>query len=159
MRVTAKSDYALRALVELAAAQRDSADGDARDAPISAEELGRLQDIPHGFLQAILADEVNAFHFDLVVDGAEDRAPLHDTQPLVAQPPFACALGQHALIDCEGDCIRHLPQQCSLDPFPWRHASLSWYGLGSRFDRQGRDPGPSCPAWRAPGASRKGAKL
>jgi Rrf2 family protein len=48
MRVSAKSDYALRALIELAARQ----DGGA----VSAEELGRLQDIPHGFLQAILAD-------------------------------------------------------------------------------------------------------
>ncbi len=48
MRVSAKSDYALRALIEIAA--RD--DG----GPVSAEELGRLQDIPHGFLQAILAD-------------------------------------------------------------------------------------------------------
>ena len=48
MRVTAKSDYALRALIEIS--RRD--DG----APVSAEELGRLQDIPHGFLQAILAD-------------------------------------------------------------------------------------------------------
>ncbi len=48
MRVSAKSDYALRALIEMAG--RD--DG----TPISAEELGRLQDIPHGFLQAILAD-------------------------------------------------------------------------------------------------------
>lgn len=48
MRVSAKSDYALRALIELA--MRD--DGSA----VSAEELGRLQDIPHGFLQAILAD-------------------------------------------------------------------------------------------------------
>lgn len=48
MRVTAKSDYALRALIEIA--RRN--DG----APVSAEELGRLQDIPHGFLQAILAD-------------------------------------------------------------------------------------------------------
>lgn len=48
MRVTAKSDYALRALIEIA--RRD--DG----GPVSAEELGRLQDIPHGFLQAILAD-------------------------------------------------------------------------------------------------------
>ena len=47
MRVSAKSDYALRALIEMAAAT---------DAPVSAEELGRLQDIPHGFLQAILAD-------------------------------------------------------------------------------------------------------
>lgn len=56
MRVTAKSDYALRALVELAAAQRENTDGDLRDTPISAEELGRLQDIPHGFLQAILSD-------------------------------------------------------------------------------------------------------
>lgn len=48
MRVSAKSDYALRALIELAVRP----DG----APVSAEELGRLQDIPHGFLQAILAD-------------------------------------------------------------------------------------------------------
>jgi Rrf2 family protein len=48
MRVSAKSDYALRALIEMAG--RD--DG----TPVSAEELGRLQDIPHGFLQAILAD-------------------------------------------------------------------------------------------------------
>ena len=48
MRVSAKSDYALRALIELAVRP----DGD----PVSAEELGRLQEIPHGFLQAILAD-------------------------------------------------------------------------------------------------------
>jgi Rrf2 family protein len=48
MRVSAKSDYALRALIEIST--RD--DGTA----ISAEEIGRLQDIPHGFLQAILAD-------------------------------------------------------------------------------------------------------
>lgn len=48
MRVSAKSDYALRALIEIAR----SADARA----ISAEELGRLQDVPHGFLQAILAD-------------------------------------------------------------------------------------------------------
>ena len=48
MRVSAKSDYALRALIEIA----NREDGLA----ISAEELGRLQDIPHGFLQAILAD-------------------------------------------------------------------------------------------------------
>ena len=48
MRVTAKSDYALRALIEIAR-RSDSA-------PVSAEELGKLQAIPHGFLQAILAD-------------------------------------------------------------------------------------------------------
>jgi Rrf2 family protein len=48
MRVSAKADYALRALIEIA--NRD--DG----LPVSAEELGRLQEIPHGFLQAILAD-------------------------------------------------------------------------------------------------------
>lgn len=48
MRVSAKSDYALRALIELATRK----DGE----PVSAEELGRLQEIPHGFLQAILAD-------------------------------------------------------------------------------------------------------
>ena len=48
MRVSAKSDYALRALIEMAR----STDG----RPVSAEELGRRQEIPHGFLQAILAD-------------------------------------------------------------------------------------------------------
>ena len=48
MRVSAKADYALRALIEIA---RQS-DGGA----VSAEELGRRQEIPHGFLQAILAD-------------------------------------------------------------------------------------------------------
>jgi Rrf2 family protein len=48
MRVSAKSDYALRALVEIAA----RTDGVA----VSAEEIGRLQEIPHGFLQGILAD-------------------------------------------------------------------------------------------------------
>ena len=56
MRVTAKSDYALRALVELAAAQSENPGLDPRENPVSAEELGRLQDIPHGFLQAILSD-------------------------------------------------------------------------------------------------------
>lgn len=48
MRVSAKSDYALRALIEMSSRE----DGKA----VSAEELGRLQEIPHGFLQAILAD-------------------------------------------------------------------------------------------------------
>jgi Rrf2 family protein len=48
MRVSAKSDYALRALIELAL----RSDGTA----VSAEELGRSQDIPRVFLQAILAD-------------------------------------------------------------------------------------------------------
>jgi Rrf2 family protein len=48
VRVSAKSDYALRALIEMAAREDSRA--------VSAEELGRLQEIPHGFLQAILAD-------------------------------------------------------------------------------------------------------
>ncbi len=48
MRVSTKSDYALRALIEIAVAQQDG--------PISADELGRRQEIPRGFLQAILAD-------------------------------------------------------------------------------------------------------
>ena len=48
MRVSAKSDYALRALIEISTRPSGAA--------VSAEELGRLQDIPHGFLQAILAD-------------------------------------------------------------------------------------------------------
>jgi Rrf2 family protein len=50
--VSAKSDYALRALIELARASGDVA----QPQPVSADELGRLQHIPAGFLQAILAD-------------------------------------------------------------------------------------------------------
>jgi Rrf2 family protein len=48
MRVSAKADYALRALIEIA--------GRSDAKPVSAEELGKAQEIPHGFLQAILAD-------------------------------------------------------------------------------------------------------
>lgn len=48
MRVSAKSDYALRALIEIA---RRGEEG-----PVSAEEIGKCQEIPHGFLQSILAD-------------------------------------------------------------------------------------------------------
>lgn len=48
MRVSTKSDYALRALIELAAEPADRA--------ITADELGRRQEIPHGFLQTILGD-------------------------------------------------------------------------------------------------------
>ena len=48
MRVSAKADYALRALIEIASRTDGS--------PVSAEQLGRAQNIPHGFLQAILAD-------------------------------------------------------------------------------------------------------
>jgi Rrf2 family protein len=52
VRVSAKSDYALRALIELGL----RAQGANPREPVSADELGRLQEIPAGFLQAILAD-------------------------------------------------------------------------------------------------------
>lgn len=48
MRVSTKADYALRALIEIASRETTTA--------VSAEEIGRVQDIPHGFLQAIMAD-------------------------------------------------------------------------------------------------------
>lgn len=48
MRVSAKADYALRALIEMASSEGAQ--------PVSAEALGKRQSIPHGFLQAILAD-------------------------------------------------------------------------------------------------------
>lgn len=48
MRVSAKSDYALRALIEMASREHR--------APVTAEELGRRQDVPQNFLQTILAD-------------------------------------------------------------------------------------------------------
>jgi Rrf2 family protein len=46
MRVSTKSDYALRALIEISG----------HDGVVSAEQVGASQDIPRGFLQAILAD-------------------------------------------------------------------------------------------------------
>ncbi len=46
MRVSAKTDYALRALIELAKA----------GTVLRAEHLGTVQEIPKGFLQGILAD-------------------------------------------------------------------------------------------------------
>ena len=46
VRVSTKSDYALRALIEITR----------RDDVVSAEQVGASQDIPHGFLQSILAD-------------------------------------------------------------------------------------------------------
>jgi Rrf2 family protein len=50
VRVSAKVDYAVRAAVELAAAQR----GDQPDKPVKAEALARAQDIPLKFLENIL---------------------------------------------------------------------------------------------------------
>ena len=50
MRVSAKSDYALRALIEITRRCTDSTQ------VVAAEEISRAQNIPHGFLQGILAD-------------------------------------------------------------------------------------------------------
>lgn len=50
MRVSAKADYALRALIELAVRY------DEEGVVVSADELSKAQGIPHGFLQGILAD-------------------------------------------------------------------------------------------------------
>jgi Rrf2 family protein len=52
MRVSAKSDYALRALIEITQRRGDSGTGQV----IAAEEISKAQSIPHGFLQGILAD-------------------------------------------------------------------------------------------------------
>lgn len=48
MHVSARSDYALRALLTIA--------GRSEESPISAEAVGAAEQIPHPFLQAILAD-------------------------------------------------------------------------------------------------------
>lgn len=50
MRVSAKVDYAVRASIELAAAQA----GDEPERPVKAEALARAQDIPVKFLENIL---------------------------------------------------------------------------------------------------------
>ncbi len=46
MRVSTKSDYALRALIEITR----------HDGVVNAEQVGASQDIPSGYLQSILAD-------------------------------------------------------------------------------------------------------
>ena len=47
MRISAKTDYAVRALIELARSKGD---------PLTAERISAAQDIPRGFLLAILAE-------------------------------------------------------------------------------------------------------
>jgi Rrf2 family protein len=49
MRITAKADYAVRAAVELAAAQPDGA-------PVKGEHLAKSQGIPQNFLENILTE-------------------------------------------------------------------------------------------------------
>ena len=51
MRVSAKSDYAIRAAVELAAAG---------EGPVKGERLAQAQEIPANFLENILSDLRNA---------------------------------------------------------------------------------------------------
>jgi Rrf2 family protein len=49
VRITAKADYAVRAAVELAAAQPEGV-------PVKGEQLARAQDIPQNFLENILTE-------------------------------------------------------------------------------------------------------
>lgn len=48
MRISARADYAVRAVLELAVRQGDG--------PVKAEEIAAVQDIPHKFLEGILGD-------------------------------------------------------------------------------------------------------
>jgi len=48
MRISARADYAVRAVLELAVRQGD--------APVKAEKIAAVQDIPHKFLEGILGD-------------------------------------------------------------------------------------------------------
>ncbi|MFI9765951.1 RrF2 family transcriptional regulator [Streptomyces sp. NPDC052415] len=48
MRISARADYAVRAVLELAARQDDG--------PMKAEAIATVQDIPHKFLEGILGD-------------------------------------------------------------------------------------------------------
>lgn len=50
MRVSAKADYGIRALIELAALEEES------DAPVKRDQIGAGQDIPVAFLENILLE-------------------------------------------------------------------------------------------------------
>jgi Rrf2 family protein len=54
MRLSARVDYALRAMSELAAASGSEADAGASMRPVTAERLAQAQDIPPKFLESIL---------------------------------------------------------------------------------------------------------
>lgn len=92
MQVSARGEYAVRAALELAAAH---------PATVSAQELAAAQQLPHKFLEAILADLRRA---DLVrsVRGAEGgyrlvRAPQDTTVAAVlraVEGPLAAVRGQ-----------------------------------------------------------------
>jgi Rrf2 family protein len=53
MRISARADYAVRAVLELAVR---GADGPVADGPVKAETIATAQDIPHKFLEGILGD-------------------------------------------------------------------------------------------------------
>jgi Rrf2 family protein len=54
MRLSARVDYALRAVVELAAASPPAAAGEARRGAMTADQIARAQDVPPKFLESIL---------------------------------------------------------------------------------------------------------
>lgn len=54
--ISAKTDYAVRALLALTAAASDADVEGTAGAPVSVEELAQRQDLPRKFLEAILAD-------------------------------------------------------------------------------------------------------
>ena len=105
MRVSAKSDYALRALIEMAGRTDRKA--------VSAEELGRVQDIPHGFLQAILADlrDVMGSRTAFIISHRVS-AVMHADKILVLDDGRIVQEGVHAdLIATEGTYARLLRRQ------------------------------------------------
>lgn len=77
MRISAKTDYALRAAVELAASQEG-------DSPVKGEQIATAQGIPLRFLENILGDLRNA--------GIVESRRGVDGGYLLARPPGEIAL-------------------------------------------------------------------
>jgi Rrf2 family protein len=77
--ISARTDYAVRAMLALAAAQADDA------GPLSVEALARRQDLPRRFLEAIVADLRGA---GLVVSTRGSRGGY-----TLARPASAVSLG------------------------------------------------------------------
>ena len=67
MRVSAKADYAIRAMVELAAAG---------DGPVKAERIAQAQEIPLKFLENIMADLRQSGR------GTRDPSPPEPSRPV-----------------------------------------------------------------------------
>jgi Rrf2 family protein len=111
MRISAKADYAVRAVIELAAAPTG--------ASVSAREIAAAQDIPQNFLENILA-ELRRAGIVLTHRGPGGGSSL-------ARPAAAITVGEILLaIDGPLAAVRDLPPEVLVYEGSARHLPAVW---------------------------------